>query len=190
MIAGALLSASVANAATITFGNTVNDPFLPTETYVEQGFQFTVVSGSQWEISSVVGNPPSALSEGAGAAGSIGNTISVVRVGGGLFTFASVDFSSWAGALSDGVDLIGLVGGNPIQSLTGLDSSQFAFQTQNSGFTLPIDELRITISSIGDFGLSLDNFVLNDAAIPEPASIVLLGAALAGLAAGRRRKIA
>src|SRR4030095_14703417 len=120
-----------------------NNPFLTT--YTEDNFQFTVVSGTEWGIVTNAGNPPSALAVGNTGPIGIGDTISVMQVGGGLFSFASLDFSAFNAAFapSDVVNLIGLVNGVQTHIFANLTSSTTTFQTLNPLFLTPIDELRI-----------------------------------------------
>jgi hypothetical protein len=180
IIAASLLCASpFARAVTIDFDTATNIPFTPTETYTEDSFQFTVVSGSAWAINPTptAGNPASGLVVGYGAAIGIGDTISVVQVGGGVFTFTALDFAS-AGNLqqSDGVNLIGYVNGVQTSIFPNLNSTQSSFQTLNPLFLTPIDELRIVGASQGARGLLLDNFVFNPvvAGVPETGGTLLL----------------
>ena len=183
LIAASLLcTASFARAVTIDFGTTDDNPFSPTETYTEDNFRFTVVSGSEWAITNQGGNPASALGAGAQNAVGIGDTISVMQLGGGLFSFTALDFASFRPQPSDGVNLIGLVNGVQTQMFSNLSSSTTSFQTLNPLFLAPIDELRIVGSSQATETLLLDNFVFNPVAptngVPETGSTValLLGA--------------
>lgn len=178
VIATSLLCiAPFTRAVTIDFGNTNDVPFSPTETYIEDNFQFSVVSGNRWAIVNTVGNPPAALVVGSGGAIGIGDTISVMQIGGGLFTFTALDFASaGSGSQSDGVDLIGFVNGVQTHIFPNLTSSSTTFQTLDPLFLTPIDELRIVGASQAQAALLLDNFVFNpvSAAVPEGGSGVLL----------------
>jgi hypothetical protein len=181
VIAASLLcTAPFARAVTIDFGNTVDQPFSPTETYTEDNFQFTVVSGVAWAIRNTHGNPPSGLAAGDANAIGIGDTISVMQVGGGLFTFATVDFAAFRNGLSDGVDLIGLVNGVQTHIFPNLVGGTTTFQTLDPLFLTPIDELRIVGASQGNHALILDNFVFDavPTGVPETGAtwtLMLLG---------------
>ena len=175
---------------TIDFGNTLDFPFSPTETYAEDNFQFTVISGVQWAIQQNRGNPPSALVAGAVGPIGIGDTISIMQVGGGLFSFTALDFAAFSSFQSDGVSLIGFVNGVQTQIYSNLNSSSNSFTTLNPLFLTPIDELRIVGASQGDVALVLDNFVFDavGAAVPETgSSIMLMALALTALLLTRYR---
>ena len=185
-----LCTAPFTRAVTIDFGNTVDFDFLPTETYTEDNFQFTVVSGNQWAIRNTTGNPPSGLIAGDTNAIGIGDTISVMQLGGGLFSFTAFDFASFSdGEQSEGVNLIGFVDGIQTHIFPNVTSSTTTFQTLDPLFLTPIDELRIVGASQGDQALILDNFVFDPtgAAVPEAGSSVLLMAlGLTALLVARR----
>jgi hypothetical protein len=77
------------------------------------------------------------------------------------------------------------------QQLLDISSTTHTWQTMASGFSAPIDTLRIVIASAGVSDLNLDNlaFTPTTSAVPEPASLTLLGLGVVGLAGyGWRRK--
>jgi hypothetical protein len=188
--ASLLVTAPFARAVTIDFGSTDIGNFLPTDTYTEDNFQFTVVSGGQWGIVDFNGNPPSGLVVGISGPVGSGDTISVMQIGGGLFTFTALDFASRTGAQTDGVDLIGLVSGVQTQIFPNLTSNTTTFLTLNPLFLTPIDELRIVGASQGSTALILDNFVFNpvSAGVPEAgSSLLLMALALTALLVTRYR---
>jgi VPDSG-CTERM motif len=190
VIAASLLcTAPFTRAATIDFGNTPTSQF--TTTYTEDNFQFTVVSGTHWWFADNVGNPPSALEAGHNSTIGVGDTISVMQLGGGLFSFAALDYSEiFQGfGASIGVNLIGLVNGVQTNMFANLNSSLGSSQTLNPLFLTPIDELRIVGASGGHASLILDNFVFDaPAGVPDTGSTLsLLGFASLGLVALRRK---
>ena len=150
-------------------------------TQTEGNFQYRATVGEGWEIFSNLpgdGNPPPALSTFYNDEGSdVGDTLEIAAVGGGLFEFASVDARSGFGSSADIVALNGYLNG--VLTQTGvLTSTTTTFQTAASGFTAPIDLLRVVVTQEGTTGsLILDNVVVT--VVPEPASA--LTAAVAGL---------
>jgi hypothetical protein len=175
----------------ITFDSLNIVPFTGSET--EGAFTYKVISGSQWGISNLAGNPASCLSTGPNAPPSPGDEIDFFLTGGGLFTFDSIDFRGFQnGSQSDTVNLIGEVGGVQTQELANFSSTSNTWQTKLPGFSAPIDTLRIIIASAGETDLELDNLVFTPTttAVPEPASLTLLGLGVASLAgyAWRRRR--
>lgn len=182
---------TLARGAVIDFGTTPNTKLPPGSTYVEDGFQLTSVSGSRWAIYAALGHPGSALIAGDTGSIGVGDTISIVRVGGGLFTFDAVDFASFLSGQSDAVNLVGLVGGSQTQLFSNLTSSIQTYQTLAPRFGAAIDELRIVGAAPHSTSLDLDNLVLTPsaiAAVPEPASGALLGVGLLGLCLAARRR--
>jgi hypothetical protein len=119
-----------------------------------------------------------------------GNAISMTLASPGTFTFNSVDLFQNAaaqGAPAQSVTIEGLLGGLEVDSFTTPPlSSTTAFTTFDFDWA-GIDEL--TFSATLD-NLSLTNFVVNEplSAVPEPASLLVVGTALAGLCAFRRRR--
>lgn len=180
------LLCSNARADVVTFDALEVNPFTGSQT--EGAFTYQVLQGSEWRIDSFSGNPASSLSTGFPNTPGTGDEVAFILTGGGLFTFDSVDFGlrpSDNGAQSDVIDLIGEVGGSTTQQLLGVSTTSSTFQTALSGFTAPIDRLIVRISSVESQPLELDNFVFTPveaSAVPEPASLTLLGIGIAGLA--------
>ena len=179
------------SGATIDFGTVDNYDFDPGEVYTEDGFSFSVVTGTRWGVIPAAGNQPSALFAGLSLPIEIGDTISITRSGGGSFTFDAFDFSAFDSMLSDGVSLVGLVNGTQTQILADVTSSSKAFVTRDPLFGAAIDELRLVGASQHDTNLVLDNLVLTPTdlpAVPEPATLSLLGLGVAGIGARRWRQ--
>ena len=185
----AICPASV-SAATIDFGSVANVDFTPGETYTEDGFTLSVLSGANWGIFFATGNPGSGLIAGTFDRIAVGDVLSITRNGGGFFTFESFDFGAPGQSTTDGVDFVGSVNGVQTEILANVFTGM-NYRTGNPMFGGSINELRIVGASQMDTGLMLDNFVLTpveSSAVPEPASLTLLGLGLASAGARRWRR--
>lgn len=169
------------------------------EAYAEDGFTFTAATAAEGSFAiSEEGNPGNAFSVGALSPVVIGDKVSVSR-GGGLFTFISVDFTSFPAGLggtfvpSDTADLVGFLGGVQVALFATISSSQGYQAFLNALNGTAIDELRIIGRAQGQTTLSFDNFVFGDAdanIVPLPAAAPLFLAGVASFAALRRRRAA
>lgn len=157
--AGVLLLAGLAAQADVTtFGDGLGGGFV-TPSYTEGNFLFTVGSGTQDCIEGC-GNPDCAFSLGCNTAPNVGNRMHVTLVGGGLFTFTPFDFKS--NRLPP--DLMRFHGNvDPVitQQLLNLGANgPLVFAPTATGFTAPIDRLRLDFSAVGNDSHPLDNLVL------------------------------
>jgi hypothetical protein len=156
VIAVFLFSTPRADAAVIDFGTSVIEDFNPGDVYGEDGFAFLVVSGTTFAILGDDGNPASGLAAGFPFPVGIGDTISVTRQGGGLFTFDAFDFASISELLSShAVNLFGRVNGVQTEQRLGVASVTEVFLTSDPLFLNPIDELLIVGAAQANVALIL-----------------------------------
>jgi len=168
-------------ASIITFQNRSIPVLLTAGPQTEDGFTYEAKSGA-WEVQAKYGSPGSALatffnSNTSTDFHSVGDRLEITRVGGGTFTFDSVDFATKSGSGSDDVLLTGLLGGSQTDTLaiTASTGSPYAFQPVTSGFTDVIDLLRVEITYYGYNALFLDNINLTPTAVPEPTAFCVWG---------------
>ncbi len=188
MLAAIALICTNAHADVITFDALNLNPLVGSQT--EGAFTYQVISGVNWRIDNTNGNPGSALSTGFPGLPGTGDRVDFFLTGGGLFTFDSVDFASaFNSPASDTVHFFGEVGGMITQQLLAVVSNSTTFQTAVSGFSAPIDRLRVQVNAVGISPLQLDNFVFTPvAAVPEPSSIAMFGVGAVGLVFARRKR--
>jgi hypothetical protein len=181
-LAVAVLAAPAAQAATITFGpGAYGSPVGPT---AEGNFTYDTFSGGLFRDGQ--GNGDAYAMEGCSACG--GGVLRIVRndVLGGAFTFDGADVMYQFGAVYP-ISFSGYLNG----ALVGTD----VFQTLgNSTYSthgslvlagLAIDELRVQLDAASSFATVIDNVVVTPTAVPEPSTLLLLGAVFSGLAARR-----
>ncbi|MDF2235268.1 PEP-CTERM sorting domain-containing protein [Albimonas sp. CAU 1670] len=179
------LGAQAAVALTVEFDGTPGA--LP---YSEGGFAFTQTTGAQ---ASVIDNGNyQFLTLGISPIPSAGDTVEVVRSGGGTFTFDAFVLRGPGAATTayDVVDIFGLVGGSVTEQLLGVTATgAYAADALATGFSAPVDTVRIVLSSVRDEAVWFDamTFDAPDSAVPAPAALPLLAAGLGGFALLRRR---
>jgi hypothetical protein len=110
---------------------------------------------------------------------------SITRVGNGLFAFSQFDYGHY-----------GRINATTSVTLTGFYADNSTV-TQVLGFTDSIQTLALSsawtnlsrVQFVGHGNQAYDNFVFDRAAtVPEPASLALVGLALAGVGIARRRR--
>jgi len=154
-----------AQAVPITFGITDVDPLSSAGIQSEAGFTYQT-SDSDWALQTISGNPVAALVTFVSGPPTVGNTLTFLRSGGGLFTFNQFDHRALAG--SQDIEWRGFVGVTQTQTLSVI-SQPAAFATVLSGFTAAIDRLELVTLNTGAARF-IDNVDLTAgavAAVPE-----------------------
>lgn len=182
-----LVAAGAANAQTITFGalpGNNGDAF--TGPYSEAGYDVTLLSGAIC-VAKSFGNPVPDLFGGPICSNTTPATLSVKKSGGGLFRFIGADLATQNGTAN--YTFAGYVAAISQYSSGGVLPSTAAFATYaGSAPGTSIDELRIALSLNDGSSYNVDNIQLASTTVPEPASFVLVGAGLAGVALLRRKR--
>ena len=185
-IVALLASGLAAQAEVITFGT--GDGAAAPPSFTEGSFTFTRFAGTG-ACFVPDGNPARSFWLGCLGA-NIGDAYDITRTGGGTFTFTQFEISSLKGVGSDTMRFRGQLGGFFTEDLPSVASSSVSWVTITTGFSGPIDLLRMELSAFGSESLLLDNLELtpSDSAVPEPSMALPVGLAL--LAGGylRRRR--
>jgi len=185
-VAVGLLMGGPAQAAIITFGpGPIGSPVGAT---AEGVFIYSTFSGGLYRDTQ--GNGDAYDMEGCSACG--GGVLQIIRndVVGGLFTFGGADVAyQFTGAYP--ITFTGYLGGGLVGTDVFVTAATSAYTTFASLALagLAIDELRVQLDAETSWATVVDNVrVTQTTAVPEPSTLALLGAALAGLAARHRLK--
>jgi hypothetical protein len=190
------LAAVAAQASVITFDSHTPLYDFSSATIVDSGYQFGIANFPTDAIGVSDLNPLDPVQGAFNGTAYLhfsefgnGETMTMRRQDGAAFLLDSFDLGlSWyvqdVDVNSTLVTISGdLAGGGSFSSSTTLGRS-FATQTVGSAIT----ELRISVDLVSGGYLSLDNFNVRDTTLPEPASLALVGLALAGMGFARRSR--
>jgi len=204
LVCAVLVAAPIAKADTVTFGTATPGPGF-TGPVTEGGYTYSTLSGQLY----VNGYGPGGEQdmEGCYVCGSTtGGVLQIVSAGGGDFTFNSVDFAAYdynntgSGTLTVEGYLGGTLVGTDTYTLgstnvysAGPGYSNWTLESASGLAGVTLDTLDVVLNAStasGDISNSNITNVDLTSVVPEPCSMLLMGAGLAGLGLVRRRRVA
>lgn len=162
---------SVASAAVVTFDDTASGTGAP---FSSGGLDFSGSSTYVWFGPGYnANNGTNSLISG------FSSSFTITKTGGGLFSIDQLDAGlSWYTGLTS------------LNISVGSDVISLGQSYQTYSFTNINNVTSVTVAfAPGDGYFAIDNIVWNDNPVPEPGSLTLLGLALLGLVAARRRNL-
>ena len=203
-----MLCATETMAYTIGFGNLGGSNLSTFNSYTESAYTVAPTPGGRWFEAHVFGNVVPAIGAGDVYHPDGGTSaITVTGVAGGLFTFGGVDLTSNSAGGTE-YTIAGFLGTSTVATFTTTFQINSINHFESKLFSGLADVNRLTITgtrAAGVTSFNIDNIRVSAASgpsppgggctgncpdpnVPEPASLLLLGAGLAGIEIWRRRR--
>lgn len=194
-----------ASATTIDFNSLSGAYESAFTSYTENGFTVATRTGHFYVNNGAnpgFGDPAPDIFSADNLSGQTAESVVITQVGGGAFTFTSVDLTSFV--VRPSYTLVGMLGSSQVYTLSGLTPTTTTpmmndFETFNPGVNgQQVTSVVLGFSQVDPSamaGVDLDNFVLNGASAvtpvvtPEPGSVVLLGTGVLSLCGMVRRRL-